>query len=170
MSQQTTPQGEAQGAFLSAWDAKVRNYAQFFQIHAQSAREDISALTTSPLTNWRDVTQRQDRYQKVDSLQLRRQLGEITSEEVSEVNRVLGGNPLTGYQFIRGNKEPALLVAVHKLELMLYVGAGGALGAYGRFVKGYNNLWLLAPVLPMMTFYLAMKARQPTTLLDNAYR
>ena len=70
----------------------------------------------------------------------------------------------------RSRKDPALLVAMSNFEFMFFAGAGGALGAYGRFVKGYNNLWLLAPALPLATFYMAMKARQPTTLIDNAYR
>lgn len=127
-------------------------------------------MSMSPLTNWRDVIQRQGRYNDIDSMKLRAQLGEITGEEASEINRVFGGNPLTGYQFVRGKKEPAMLIAIHKLECLLFVGASGALGAYGRFVKGYNNLWLVAPILPIASFYFAMRARQPTTLIDNAYR
>ena len=57
-----------QAPFLSAWDGKVRRYAQFFQVHTRSAREDLSALAMSPLTNWRDVIQRQDKYTAIDSL------------------------------------------------------------------------------------------------------
>lgn len=159
-----------QSPFLNSWDSKVRKYSQFFQMHTRSAREDLSALAISPLTKWRDVIQRQDRHSAIDSLQLRQQLGEITSEEVSEVNRVFGGNPVTGYQMMRSRKDPALLVAMHKFEFLFFAGAGGALGVYGRVVKGYNNLWLLAPVLPMITFFCVMKARQPTTLIDNTYR
>ena len=49
-------------------------------------------------------------------------------------------------------------------------GAAGALGAFGRIVKGYNNLWLVAPILPLAAVACVQKARQPTTLIDNAYR
>jgi hypothetical protein len=89
---------------------------------------------------------------------------------MSEVNRVLGGNPVTGYLLTRSSKEPALIQGYQKLEFLAFLGAGGALGAYGRFVRGYNNLWLLAAVLPVISWSLTMKARQPTTLIDNAYR
>ena len=92
-------------------------------------------------------------------MQLRKQLGEITPEEVREVNRVFGGNPITGYSFMRSSREPALLNAYPIFEVLGFAGAGGALGAYGRFVKGYNNLWLLAPVLPILTAFGAMSAR-----------
>ena len=101
---------------------------------------------------------------------LRRQLGEITHEEVSEVNRVLGGNPLTGYLFTRSSSEPALLEAWHKFEFMFFVGAGAALAGYGRFARGYNNLWLLAAALPVATWSMVQRGRQPVTLVDNAYR
>lgn len=130
----------------------MRQYSQFFEIHGQAAREDLNKLNSSPLTNWKDVTTRQGRYQLVDSLELRQQLGEITPAEVSEVNRVFGGNPITGYMLMRSSSEPALLSACHKLEALAFLGAGGALGVYGRFVRGYNNLWLLAAVLPFCTF------------------
>ena len=103
-------------------------------------------------------------------MKLRQQLGEITKEEVSEVNRVLGGNPITGYQLTRGSKEPGLLMGWSKLEFLVYAGAGGAFGVYGRLAKGYNNLWLLAAALPVCTWMLVARSRQPTTLIDNSYR
>ena len=53
---------------------------------------------------------------------------------------------------------------------MLFGGIGAAFGAYGRFAKGYNNLWLLAPIVPLLTLGLVQQARQPTTLIDNTYR
>ena len=74
-----------------------------------SARDNLHRLASSPLTNWKELTKRQARYQEIDSLALRQQLGEITSDEVKEVNRVFGGNPLTGYLLTRSSREPALL-------------------------------------------------------------
>ena len=140
--------------FLRTWDERVRQFSQFFQIHGASARDDLNKLSRSPLTNWKDVTNRRDRYTAIDSIELRRQLGEITAAECSEVNRVLGGNPVTGYQFTLSSKEPALIVAWHKLEGLAFLGAGGAMCGYARFVRGYNNLWLLAAGLPFMTWSL----------------
>ena len=161
---------DQQSTFLQAWDNRVRQYAEFFEVHRVGAREDLSKLQSSPFTNWKNVTKREDRYQKIDSLELRRQLGEITDEEVSEVNRVFGGNPVTGYLLTRSRSEPALLQAWHKFEGLAFLSAGAAFGAYGRFVKGFNNLWLLAPVVPFMTWQLTQRSRQPATLIDNAYR
>ena len=156
--------------FLNSWDTRARKYAQFFQVYTLSGRNDLTKLRSSALTTWKDVIQRQDRYQALDSLKLRQQLGEITPEECSEVNRVMGGNPVSGYTITRSRHEPALLHAWNNFEFLAFAGAGGALGAYGRFVKGYNNLWLAAAALPLMTLGLVQSARQPTTMIDNAYR
>ena len=49
-------------------------------------------------------------------------------------------------------------------------GASFGMAGYGRFVRGYNNLWLLAAVLPIATLSLVQGARQPTMMIDNAYR
>jgi len=47
------------------------------------------------------------------------------------------------------SKEPSLLQAWNIGELLVFAGLGGAFGSYGRFVKGYNNLWLLAAGIPV---------------------
>ena len=161
---------EKDAPFLHSWDSRVRKYNQFFTIHSMSARDNLQRLQASPLTNWRELTKRHTRYHEVDSLALRQQLGEITPAEVGEVNRVLGGNIITGYAFTRSSKEPALLQAWHKAEFLSWLGLSSALAGYGRFVKGYNNLWLLAPVLSMTAGGLVQMSRQPHTLIDNAYR
>ena len=62
------------------------------------------------------------------------------------------------------------MVAWQKFEFLAFGGAGAAIAGYGRFVRSYNNLWLLAAALPLMTWALVMKHRQPVTLVDNAYR
>ena len=67
-------------------------------------------------------------------------------------------------------KEPGLLKAWNVGEFLLFAGVGGAFGGYGRFVKGYNNLWLLAAGLPVLAWGLVQNARQPTTHINNAYR
>lgn len=90
----------------------------------------------------------------LDSLKLRQQLGEITSEEVSEVNRVLGGNAITGYYLTRSKKEPGLLKAWSRHEFTFYAGVGNGLGLAGWHIKGYNNLWLLAAFAPVSCWML----------------
>ena len=42
--------------FLHAWDSRVRQFSQFFQIHGVAARDDVQKLQASPLTAWKDVT------------------------------------------------------------------------------------------------------------------
>ena len=58
--QSRVPQDSA--PFLHAWDTRARQYSQFFQVYNRAARDDLSKLSASPLTAWKDVTQRQDRY------------------------------------------------------------------------------------------------------------
>ena len=86
------------------------------------------------------------------------------------MQRVFGGNPITGYIFARSKSEPALLEAHSMGEALLFTGAGATVGLYGRFVRGYNNLWLLAAFAPLVSWGMVSKARQPTTLIDNSYR
>lgn len=116
------------------------------------------------------MTNRHDRYTAIDSIELRRQLGEISSVELAEVSRVFGGNPVTGYMFTSSMKEPALLIGWQKFEAMAFLGAGVGMGAYARFVRGNNNLWLIAAGMPFCTWALCQRYRQPTTLIDNSYR
>jgi hypothetical protein len=60
------------------------------------------------------------RYQEIDTLQYRQQLGEIASSEVADVNSTLGGR----YRFSRNSSEPAKLVAYDKALLAGYLAAG----------------------------------------------
>ena len=94
----------------------------------------------------------------------------MSNEEVSEVNRTLGGNPLTGQLYVRGNSEPAKIYVWNKAPLGIFAAGGLSLGAYGRFVKGYNNLWLVAGLLPVGMYMLVASGRQSSTQLENAYR
>ena len=165
-----SPVDKSSQPFLHAWDTKARTYHQFFEIHKLAARDNVAKLAASPFTNWKDLVQKEDRYGKLDSLALRQQLGEVSDQEVSELNRVFGGNPLTGTILTRALSEPALIVGYNMLELLVIGGASLGLGAYGRFVKGYNNLWLVAPLLPLALWSASTKSRQNSVLLDNCYR
>ena len=61
MTQQSTV-SEDTHPYLHAWDSRVRTYNQFFQAHTTGARDDLNKLKRSSFSNWKDVTQRQDRY------------------------------------------------------------------------------------------------------------
>ena len=130
----------------------------------------MKLLSENPFTAFRDAIQLRHRYEKVDELVLRQKLGEVSSEEVSDVNRVLGGNLMTGHWFVRGKREPAKIWAWNKLPLTTFTMLGLSLGAYGRLVKGYNNLWLGAGLLPITMYMIVASQRQPATAVENAYR
>ena len=57
-----------QAPFLNAWDTSARRFSQFFMVHGVAARDDLSKLNASSLTNWKDLNRRQGQYQAIDSL------------------------------------------------------------------------------------------------------
>ena len=118
---------------------------------------------------WKDQTRLQSWYNRTESIALRAQLGEISSEETSEVNRVLGGSGLDSVTFTLSNSEPALLKAFNTLPLALLTCAGFGCAGYAKFVKKYNNLWLLGAILPS-ALYLITSAGRNGDRIDNAYR
>lgn len=125
------------------------------------ARNDIFEVKNSQFTKWRDAIQFRGRYEHLDSIELRQQLGEISRAEVAECQSVMGSS----YQLFRANNEPAKIVAVKTIPALFYVGTGLGLGAYGKFAKGYSFLWLIAGVLPGMAYWAVQKRNQPETML-----
>ena len=77
---------------------------------------------------------------------------------------------MSGHWFVRGKREPAKIWAWNKLPLTMFSMLGLSLGAYGRVVKGYNNLWLGAGLLPVTVYMIVASQRQPATTVENAYR
>jgi len=71
--------------FLFAWDQAVRKHHAWFEIQKIQQRQQLDNLKSSRWTNWRDPIQWASRYQAVDSLELRQQLGSISKSELSEV-------------------------------------------------------------------------------------
>jgi hypothetical protein len=67
-------------------------------------------------------------------------------------------------------KEPAGIVqwSIYPLALLWVASVGVAF--YGRFIRGYNNLWLVGPFAPVWTYALYNFVRQPSTEIDNCYR
>ena len=51
----------------------------------------------------------------------------------------------------------------------MLLGAGLGMGLYGKFVRKYNNLWLLGSVLPAACYSLFHGNRNQDRV-DNAYR
>lgn len=153
--------------YLFNWDSAARQYHSFFEVNKKAAHDGLLNLRSNPLTSWRNAIQLRDRYMAADTLTLRQQLGEISHDEVSELNRVLGG---ARYYFTRCRDEPAKLYAYNTLPLLALLGAGGAFGLYGKFVRGYNLLWLPASVLPFAVGLVMNYSQQPVDELQNCFR
>jgi hypothetical protein len=83
-------------------------------------------------------------------------LGDISHEEVAELNRVLGGSTY----FTKGWNEPAKLIGWDTPAMALLGGVGGAFGLFGKFVKGGNWLWMTASSLPLIVGLLVNRSRQ----------
>lgn len=157
----------AQQPYLHAWDTAARQYHTFFEAHKKIAADNLLSLRSSTLTNWRSPIQLRSRYQALDSLSLRQQLGDISQAEVSELNRVMG---VKNNYFTKGNDEPAKLVSYNTVPLFALLGVGGAFGLWGKFAMRYNWLWLLAAPIPFLAGLAVNRARQPQDDLQNAYR
>ena len=153
--------------YLHKWDSAARQYHSYFEINKKIAIDNMLNLRSNPLTSWRNAIQMRDRFMASDSLTLRQQLGEISQDEVSELNRVMG---ITNYIYTRSRSEPAKLNSYNTMPLLALLGAGGAFGLYGKFVKRYNLLWLPASILPFCVGLVVNSANQPIDEHHNCYR
>lgn len=163
----TSPIDPVKQPYLFSWDNSARQYHAFFESSKHTARQNLKLLGLNPWTAWRDVIQLRGRYERVDELALRQKLGEISDGEVAEVNRVMGGSSTL---FTRARSEPAKMYAWKTLPVALSAGLGLSLGAYGTIVKGYNNLWLVAGLLPVIAYMGVAAQKQPAVKIENAYR
>ena len=67
-------------------------------------------------------------------------------------------------------KEPATIVAWKFYPILAFQGISVSIALYGRFIRGYNNLWLIGGFAPVwaMIFYLYL--RQPKQEIQNCYK
>ena len=56
--------------------------------------------------------------------------------------------------FTKGYKEPASVLGWRWIPISLLFVFGGAVAVYGRFIKGYNILWLFAGFAPLDAYLL----------------
>jgi hypothetical protein len=144
---------------LFQWDTAARRYFNHFELHKQAAREGLRGLFQNLLTRNRDPIQFEHRFREVDTLSTRQLLGDISQEEVHELNKVVGGP--RGLYFTKGWKDPASIFGWNVYSLLALYGVSVSTAVYGRFVRGYNNLWLVAGFVPFWTYVLYNWARQP---------
>lgn len=83
-----SPQSQVQdqNSFLYQWDSAARKYFSHFEVHKQATREGLRKLYKGILTSFRDPIHYRDRYQAVDLLTYKQLLGDISKEEVNELN------------------------------------------------------------------------------------
>ena len=97
----------------------------------------------------------------------RQLLGEISHEEISELNSALGSK--NGSFYTLGMKEPAVIHAWKIWPTLLFGSVSGAIALYARFIRGYNNLWLVGGFFPLLGYVIYNYARQPSQEIQNCY-
>ena len=148
----------AETPFLHAWDTEARKYFEFFEIKKHIAKTDLKNLSSNFFTSWRDPIQLRHRFTEVDLVHGRQLLGDISKSEVKDLNRTRGG--LFNY-YTKGFNEPAKVLCWNPVALLTFLGAGSAVGLYGKFARGHNILWYPASVLPFAFAMLVNYYQQP---------
>ena len=154
-------------SFLHKWDSTSRKYFNHFEIHKQATREGIRRLYKNFLTSGRDPIQYRPRYQDLDLLTKRQLLGDISKQEVAELNNVIGKPH--GIYFQKSFKEPAAVNGWNSIQLAGLWALGTGIAAYALLVRKYNILWVAAPYAPLWTYIFYNYSRQPTQHIENAY-
>jgi hypothetical protein len=95
-------------------------------------------------------------------------LGDVSNNEVAELNRVFRGD--TGFHFVKGNKEPASIIAFNWVSLALLGAVCTGITVYAKVVKRYNVLWYVAGFLPLATYGFYNYVRQPNQEIENCYK
>lgn len=165
-----TPESPVQDreSYLYHWDTAARKYFNHFEIHKNSSREGLRRLFQNFLTRNRDPIQFEHRFREIDSYATRQLLGEISSQEVNELNATLGQR--NGSFYTLSKKDPATLHAWKLYPILAFAGISGGLAGYARFIKGYNNLWLVGGFFPLAGYLFYNYARQPDQELQNCYK
>ena len=105
---------------------------------------------------------------QLDTVNLRQKLGEISCDEVWELNRVFG---MSNHIILRKWNEPASVLAFPTKPLLFWFAAGKALGFWGYFAKRYNILWFFpGSIMPFAMAALMSWMNQPQQQIQNYYR
>ena len=147
------------------WDKTAREYFDHFEIQLKHQREGLQRTFKNAFTAWKDTSKFHKNLKKIDLLHYRQTLGDISKQEVSEINTVLGGR----YHFTKSWAEPARVFAWDKATALFW-GIGATSAVYGKFFKGYSLVWLVIPFAPCWTYMFYNWARQPIQDIENAYR
>ncbi len=86
-----------------------------------------------------------DRYTELDTLVLRQLLGDVSHDDVKELNRVVATKK---HYFTKAWDEPAKINVWDTFAIGGLLLGGFAFGTYGVVIRRYNLLWLLAAPIP----------------------
>lgn len=136
-------------------------------MHKNTARENLRRLFQNFLTRNHDPIQFEHRFREVDQVATRQLLGEITKDEIRDLNSALGSK--NGSFYTLSMKEPALIHAWKIWPALIFGGISGSIAMYGRFIKGYNTLWLVGGFFPLAGYVIYNYARQPSQEIQNCY-
>ncbi len=108
-----------------------------------------------------------DRYTEIDTLVLRQLLGDVSHDDVKELNRVVATKK---HYFTKAWDEPAKINVWDTFAIGGLLLGGFAFGTYGVVIRRYNLLWLLAAPIPAAYGLLVNYMRQDIEANMNAYR
>ena len=89
-------------------------------------------------------------------------MGEVSKDEVRELNKVFGRTYRLTTVRSKFSGEPKKLYSYNAPLLASVAGLGAAISFYGRYVKGYNMLWYVAGFTPLLTTLVYNNTKQPT--------
>ena len=160
---QETPVKE-ENSMLYSWDKTGRKYFNHFEVQLTNRKEGIQKNFKNIFTKIKDLDRSKAYFHEIDLLKYRQVLGDISKDEVAEINKLFSGR----YYYTKSRAEPAKIFAWDKL-LSVSWGICATSAVYGRFFKGYSLVWFYMPFAPMWMFLLYNYARQPLQDLGNAY-
>lgn len=162
------PPAEVQkGTYLYNWEAKVRKFFKFFEMHKEGAHESIQRLETNPFTRTQEFLRFLHRFKAPELYELRQQLGDISSAEVKSVRKAIGKE--SAYYFRKARSEPAKVLAYRK-NILLVGGLSGLGFAYTMLYHRKGFVWWVAPFIPLVCYVLYNRMRQPWEETANVYR
>ena len=153
-----------QSSLLYHWDKTARMYFEHFDIQIENYRFGLQKNFTNFLTSWKDPSHYWDTFKYIDTLVQRQTLGDITKQEVKEINEVFGGKRY----FAKSWANPATLYSFD-WTLSAFWGFSAFYALYGKFIKGYSIVWLVMPFAPCWMAMLWNHKQQPHQELENAY-
>ncbi|CAI2380341.1 unnamed protein product [Moneuplotes crassus] len=154
------------GSILYAWDTAARKYFEHFDIQIKNYKIGLQKNFLNTLTSFKDVALYHQTFKMIDTLVQRQILGDISKQEVKDVNQSMGSR----YCFTKSRAQPATMFAWDTKTLSAFWGFSAFYALYGKFVKRYSIVWLIMPFAPTWLYIFYNYMNQPQQDLENAYQ